>query len=134
MKKGLIKKFRENYSKHGQINIPGRDKDDKPIEKQTDWVWFDRETIEEALKKADADGKVGGLKMYFGQYNKETIAMIPADRPKREDYIGRISLVLVPTNKTDGGLQEIGDAIGSDDSDEEEEDGWNGGKLCPPNC
>lgn len=134
MKKGLLKKFRAYYSKHGQINIPGRDKDDKPIEKQTDWVWFDRETIEEALKKADADGKIGGLKMYFGQYNKETIAMIPADRPKREDYIGRISLVLIPTNKTEGGLQEIGDAIDSDDSDEEEEDAFNGGKTCPPDC
>ncbi|WP_157466048.1 hypothetical protein [Belliella baltica] len=51
-----------------------------------------------------------------------------------KDYIGRVSLVLVPTNKTEGGLQEIGDAIDSDDSDEEEDDGWNGGRMCPPDC
>jgi hypothetical protein len=134
MKRGLIKKFRAYYSKHGQINIPGRDKDDKPIEKQTDWVWFDRETIEAALAKADADGKVGGLKMYFGQYTKETIPMIPADRPEREEYIGRISLVLVPADMTKEGPKDIGDAFDSDDSDEEEEDAFNGGRICPPEC
>ena len=44
------------------------------------------------------------------------------------------ALVLVPTNKTKNGLQEIGDAINSNDSEEEEEDGWNAGKLCPPAC
>lgn len=93
MKKGLIKKFRENYAKNGKINKPGIGADGKPIKEQTNWVWFDRETIEAALAKADADGKTGGLKMFFGQYDEETISMIPADRPKREDYIGRISLV-----------------------------------------
>lgn len=134
MKKGLIKKFRENYAKNGKINKPGMGADGKPIMEQTNWVWFDRETIEAALAKADADGKTGGLKMFFGQYDKETISMIPADRPEREEYIGRISLVLVPTNKTENGLQEIGNAIDSDDSDEEEEDGFNGGKICPPDC
>lgn len=72
--------------------------------------------------------------MFFGQYDEETISMIPADRPKREDYIGRISLVLVPTNKTEDGLQEIGNAKDSKDSEEEEVDGVNGGLLCPPDC
>ncbi|SIS51924.1 hypothetical protein [Belliella pelovolcani] len=134
MKKGLIKKFRAYYSKHGQIHIPGRDKDNNPIEKQTDWVWFDRETIEEALKKADADGKIGGLKMYIGQYDKETISMLPKERPEKEEYIGRISLVLVPADMTKAGPKDIGGASDSDDSDEEEEDAWNGGRICPPYC
>ncbi|GAB2625556.1 hypothetical protein [Belliella aquatica] len=132
MKKGLIKKFRENYAKNGKINKPGIGADGKPIKEQTNWVWFNRETIEAALAKADADGKTGGLKMFFGQYDKETISMIPADRPKREDYIGRISLVLVPTNLTEEGLQEVNHV--QEPTSDEDDDGWNGGMLCPPEC
>ncbi|MFD2034130.1 hypothetical protein ACFSKL_04970 [Belliella marina] len=135
MNREELKKFREYYRKHGKINKPGLDFRGEPIKEQTDWVWFDRETIENALKDADPDGKIGGLKMYFGQYDKETIRMIPEDREKKEAYIGRISLVLKPCNMTGEGLEEVKscDENGDDDDDD---DGlsWNGGRICPPNC
>ncbi|MCH7398539.1 hypothetical protein MM236_11085 [Belliella sp. DSM 107340] len=138
MNRKELKKFREYYRTHGKINKPGEDLRGEQIKEQTDWVWFDRETIENALKDADKDGKVGGLKMYFGQYDEETIEMIPEDRPKREAYIGRISLVLKPCNLTEDGLIDVklktDSPLSENDEDEEDEDGWNGGRICPPDC
>ncbi|MCH7411809.1 hypothetical protein MM239_20650 [Belliella sp. DSM 111904] len=131
MKKATLKKFRAYYRKHGKINNPGLDSHGKPIKEQTDWVWFDRETIEAALAHADRHGKVGGLKMYFGQYDKETINSLPKDCDKKEAYIGRISLVLVPANKTKEGLNDI---LLSEVSGPIDEGGWNGGAMCPPDC
>ncbi|MFN3801366.1 hypothetical protein [Belliella pelovolcani] len=39
---------------------------------------------------------------------------------------------MVPTNKSENGLQEIGDDLDSEEEEEEEEDGWNAGQL--PAC
>ncbi|MCH7402522.1 hypothetical protein ACFOUP_17585 [Belliella kenyensis] len=126
MKKVTFKKFRAYYRKHGKINNPGINSHGKSINEQTNWVWFDRETIEAALAHADPRGKVGGLKMYFGQYDEETINCLPKDCKKKEAYIGRISLVLVPANKVEKGLEEV--------KFSEEDGGWNGGVICPPDC
>ncbi|MCH7415733.1 hypothetical protein MM213_19690 [Belliella sp. R4-6] len=137
MNRKQLKQFRGSYHAHGKINKPGEDFRGEQIKEQTDWVWFDRETIENALKDADKDGKVGGLKMYFGQYDKETIEMIEENREKREAYIGRISLVLKPCNLTEDGLQDVSSSPltkHTEIEDDDLEEGWNGGRICPPNC
>ena len=128
--------FRKAYDKSVKKCIKGKDKNGRDIEEQSNWVWFDRAVIEELL--AMTDPQSGGIKMYFGQYDENNIGMLPEDRKYREEYIGRISLALAASNKTEVGFEDI--AL----PDTNKEEGLfpsrsgggieNGGSLCPPDC
>ncbi|MFC0262509.1 hypothetical protein [Fontibacter flavus] len=129
MKPEEFRKFIEAYNKHGKKSKKARGQNGKDIEDQTDWVWFDRKTLQELIDMTDAEK--GGIKMYFGQYDKDTLSMIPEGRAKREEYIGRISLVLAPCNKTETDFEDVSLMKSSSDDDSNLK---NGGYLCPPGC
>lgn len=128
MDRKQLELFRKAYDNSVKKCIKGKDKNGKDIEEQSNWVFFDRATLEKLLSMTDP--KTGGIKMYFGQYDKENLDIIPLDRPLREDYIGRISLALAASNRTEQGMEDIYLA------NSVEEDGGleNGGNLCPPQC
>ena len=134
MTKEQLEAFRLAYAKSVKKCIKGKDKNGKDIEEQSDWVFFDRKLIQDLLDMCDP--KIGGLKMYFGQYDKENLDILPNDRKDREDYIGRISIAIAAANKTESGIFDLSTesknstdlAIDSGSSSR------NGGILCPPNC
>lgn len=125
MTKDQLQQFIAAYAQAAKKSQKALDKNGHEIEEQSDWVWFDRNTIESLLSKTDP--KRGGLKIYFGQYNQDNIALLSEDRANREDYIGRVSLALVAANQGPKGIEELG---GQDESGSIA----NGGGLCPPDC
>ncbi|MFO7826642.1 MAG: hypothetical protein R6V72_22100 [Cyclobacterium sp.] len=84
---------------------------------QTRSVWFDRHTIEKLL--AQTDPKTGGVKIYLGMYDKETLSE-REDQERGEAYIGKLTLVLTASNENEDPNQETMIV--------------NGGKVCPPDC
>ncbi|AKP50772.1 hypothetical protein [Cyclobacterium amurskyense] len=111
----LFRQLRENYEKfifNAEKGING----DKAKE-QTRSIFFDRKTIEELLAKTD--DKEGGLKIYLGMYDKETVK-VRGEKEDTEDYIGKLTLILAASN----------------DNSSTTDDSWirNGGKICPPDC
>ncbi|MFC3879590.1 molecular chaperone DnaK [Algoriphagus namhaensis] len=97
----------------------GREKDD-----QTDWIFFDRETLESLLAEADKDPKVGGIQFYFTEYTKETAQKYYPKNPDK--YEGQLNLVLKAGNLREG----VVEATDTDDGG----DYQNRGKVCPPDC
>ncbi len=78
-------------------------------------VWFSVDQIlamAEKLKESKADG----LRIYFAKYTEA------ASKESTEDYNGRNTVLLVPTNSVDGDHE--------DDTDQIE----NRGRLCPDMC
>ncbi|PWS32079.1 hypothetical protein [Pedobacter paludis] len=91
-----------------------------PAEAYTKAVWFPLEQIERiynSLKERNSDG----LRVYFGQYTKEAAAGLP------DYYIGRNTVIFVPTTKAKG----YGDPIHDDDLGTDPE---NKGEICPQAC
>ena len=128
MDRKQLELFRKAYDNSVKKCIKGKDQNGKDIEEQTNWVFFERATLEKLL--AMTDPKTGGIKMYFGQYDQENLGMIPLDRPLREDYIGRMSVALSASNRTAQGIEDIY----LSDSSAEDQGLENGGKICPPEC
>mgnify|MGYP003137626733 CR=1 FL=1 len=111
----LFKQLRENYEKFiakAEKAINGEKAKD-----QTRSIFFDRKTIEELLAKTDK--KEGGLKIYLGMYDEETVK-VRGEKESSDDYIGRLTLILEASN----------------DNSSTTDGSWiiNGGKICPPNC
>lgn len=129
MKPEEFRKFIEAYNRQGKKSKKAKDHNGNEIEDQTDWVWFDRKTLQELIDMTDS--KNGGIKIYFGQYDEETLSLVPKERSKREDYIGRISLALAPCNKTETDFEDVSLMKSSSDDDSNLR---NGGHLCPPGC
>ena len=134
MTREQLEQFRRAYDKSVKKCVKGKNKNGKDIAEQSDWVFFDRELIQTLLDMTDP--KTGGLKMYFGQYDKENLDILPKDRKDREDYIGRMSIAIAAANRTEGGIidvaEESKDSIISARSSNSST--RNGGMLCPPNC
>lgn len=84
---------------------------------QTRSVWFDRHTIEELLKQTDP--KRGGIKVFFGKYDEETLSESNTSANKKE-LDGKLTVILAASN---------------DNNDPEVESMVvNAGKVCPPDC
>lgn len=125
-----LKKFVSPYRATIQVGEPGRNGQGAVIKDQSQWVFFNRGTIEKLLRMTDA--QKGGIKIYFGQYDRENIDLVPQDRSDREEYIGRISVALSAANNEKDGiydlfLQSDGQRRGGDSIE-------NGGVICPPFC
>jgi hypothetical protein len=129
-----LEAFRSAYDKSVRKCKKGKDKKGKKIEEQTEWIWFDRNTLMDLLKHADE--KTGGIKMYIGQYDKKNIKILPDSFPDKENYIGRISLALTPANKTDAGIIDVTSSSVEvlRASSEESNLIRNAGSICPPFC
>ena len=134
MTKEQLEAFRLAYAKSVKKCIKGKNKNGKDIEEQSDWVFFDRKLIQDLLDMCDP--KIGGLKMYFGQYDKENLDILPNDRKDREDYIGRISIAIAAANKTESGIFDLSTESknSTDLSLNSGASTRNGGQLCPPDC
>jgi hypothetical protein len=122
MDKRQFKSFLSAYRESVQKGEKAKGEDGQPIQRETDWIYFDRETLENLLKKADPN--TGGIKMYLGVYTKENLDILPKDREDRDKYIGMLSLALTPANRTKEGIMDV----------QEEEIYENGGTICPPFC
>ena len=90
---------------------------------QTDWIFFDRETLEGLLAKADKDPKVGGIQFYFTEYTEETAKK--AYPNEGAAYCGQMTLVMRAANLISKKV--IGIEL---DGDEYQ----NKGTSCPYNC
>ncbi|OYX08687.1 MAG: hypothetical protein B7Z16_18980 [Algoriphagus sp. 32-45-6] len=88
------------------------------IDNQTDWIFFDRATLEGIL----ADPNAKGIKFYFTEYTEDVAKKL---HPENSDkYIGRVNLVMAAASD---GLSEIQDSTG-------EPSYYNKGMMCPPQC
>lgn len=125
-----LKNFVSVYNKSVRKGIKGKDKEGKDVEEQTSWAFFDREVIEKLL--AMADPKIGGIKIYFGQYDLGNLNLVPENREDREEYIGRVSLAVSAANKEEDGVFDVFK------NDSGAENGYssiqNGTGICPPYC
>lgn len=125
--------FQSAYNESVRKCLKGKDKNGKDIEEQTEWIWFDRKTLMDLLNNADKE--TGGIKMYLGQYDKNNIEILPKQYPDRESCIGRISLALIPANKTESGIIDVAFSREiSEKSSEQSDLIMNGGTICPPFC
>lgn len=113
--------MQEKYKKEVKKAKPGKNKT-TDITDQTDWIFFDRETLEAILAEADKDPKKGGIKFYLTEYTEETASTIHPEDP--ETYVGRLALVLSPVSVE-------GQEITAADSDVSY---YNKGGSCPPTC
>lgn len=114
-------KMQDKYKKEVKKGKPGKNKT-TDITDQTDWVFFDRETLEAILAEADMDPKKGGIKIYITEYTEESAQDIHPEDP--EIYVGRLALVLSPVNSSVLRAS-VTDGDGSY---------YNKGVSCPPTC
>jgi len=115
-----LKKFirlRESYKQHVGRGKSGRDQNGDEVKEQTQSVWFDRRTIQELLDKTDEKG--GGIKIYFGEYDKETASEVPNIKDPN-DLVGKLTVILGASNYNE--------------DPEDEALLRNGGRICPPDC
>lgn len=113
--------MKAKYDKEVKKGKPAKDKENKDKDDQTNWIFFDRETLEGLLAKADQDPEVGGIQFYFTEYTEETAKKFYPDEV--EAYTGQITLVMRAA-KLKGGKLELG----------EDDDYVNHGQICPPLC
>lgn len=113
-----FEQMKEKYNIEIKSGKPGKGKNGD-IDNQTNWIFFDRETLEKVLSQADADPKKGGIKFYITEYTKEVAEKY---HPNDSDaYEGRLTLVFEAANQ-DTLEQESGANL------------ENIGTLCPPRC
>lgn len=116
-----FEEMQKKYDQEVKKGQPGKG-ESKEVTDQTNWIIFDRETIEEVLSQTDKDPKKGGIKIYFTEYTEETAKQI---HPKDwKEYVGRMTLVLSPvaSNEKSLSLQDDGGNY------------YNKGQQCPPRC
>lgn len=114
--------MRKKYDKEVKQGKPAKDKKGKDKTDQTNWIFFDRETLERLLSKADPDPKKGGIQFYFTEYTEDVAKKYhPNDVDK---LTGAITLVMRPANLENELLS----------ATLEEDDYENYGKICPPYC
>lgn len=135
-----LEAFRNAYQKAAKKSIKAKNKDGRDINEQSDWVYFDCKTIQKLLDMTDPDR--GGVKIYFGQYDKKNVEMLPEDMRKKHDFVGRVSLALAACNKTETEYVDIYSAANEIQdtsnmmlrSSRDGESPVNAGSVCPPIC
>lgn len=110
--------MKAKYDKEVKKGKPGKSIKGE-VTDQTDWIFFDRESLERILAQADPDPKKGGIKFYITEYTKEVAEKYyPNDS---ESYEGRLTLVFEAAHADSLEIQ-----VGSDLE--------NIGTSCPPRC
>jgi hypothetical protein len=116
--------MKTKYDKEVKKGKSAKGKNGKDKIDQTNWIFFDRETLERLLAKADKDPKVGGIQFYFTEYTEEVASKYyPNDVDK---VTGALTLVMRPAN-----LQEGQDSVKILETGDDFE---NRGTMCPPFC
>jgi hypothetical protein len=116
--------MQEKYKKEVKKGGSGKNRKGK-VTDQTEWIFFDRETLEGILEKADKDPKKGGIKFFIGQYSEEIAEKFYPEEP--ENYAGMLTLVMAPANLEKNQVIETS-SLGEEDSYA------NRGMQCPPRC
>ena len=120
--------MQDKYKKEVKKGEPGKNQKGD-VTDQTDWIFFDRETLERVLDKADRDPKKGGIKFYLGEY---TAAIAEKYHPTEvEKYEGGLTLVLAAANVENDAVIDVIDQFLSRDGGGTFE---NDGRKCPPHC
>lgn len=120
--KADFESMKKKYDKEVKKGKPAKDKKNKDKDNQTDWIFFDRETLEGLLAKSDKDPKKGGIQFYITEYSEDVAEKY---YPEEADQItGSLTLVMRSANLEDGSLKLA--------SSEDEYD--NLGTMCPPFC
>jgi hypothetical protein len=134
-----LETFRKAYQKAAKKSIKGKNGKGQEIDEQSDWVWFDRDTIQKLLDMTDP--AKGGIKIYFGQYDKKNVVLLPEEMRKKYDFVGRVSLALMACNKTETAYEDISTSINEIQKDSNlmfmsrgGESPVNAGDVCPPIC
>lgn len=115
-----LKKFNRmcnRYGKHIGRGKSCKDCNGQKITNQSQAIWFDRKSIQELLDKTDE--QTGGIKIYFGEYDEETIGEI-SDVGDPKGMIGKLTVILGASNDNEDPIEEA--ML------------MNGGKICPPHC
>jgi hypothetical protein len=110
--------MKAKYDKEVKKGKPGKSKKGD-VANQTDWIFFDRETLEKVLAQADPDPKKGGIKFYFTEYSQEVAEKYHPN--ESESYEGRLTLVFEAAH-----ADQLSTVSGSSME--------NIGKSCPPKC
>ena len=113
-----FEQMKQKYSQEVGAGNPGTSEQGE-VKNQTQWVFFDRESLERILAQADPDPKKGGIKFHLTEYTKEV-----AEKYHPEDsasYVGRITLVFEAADR-DNLQREAGNDL------------ENIAELCPPYC
>jgi hypothetical protein len=114
--------MKAKYDKEVKKGKPGKNKKGD-ISDQTDWIFFDRETLERLLAKADKDPKKGGIQFYMTEYTEEVAAKYHPNEV--EKLTGALTLVMRPANIENELISAV--LAGGDDYE-------NIGTMCPPFC
>jgi hypothetical protein len=116
--KADFEQMKAKYDQEVKKGKPGKGKKGD-IDNQTDWIVFDRKTLEEIL----SDPNAAGIKFYITEYTEEVAKAYYPENP--DEYVGRLNLVI--TASSDGGQNEIEDSTGTATY-------YNRAKMCPPYC
>lgn len=111
------------YKKEVKNGKPGNNKKGE-VTDQTEWLFFDRETIERVLSKADPDPKKGGIQFFLGEYSADTAQKYHPQNP--EKYEGRLTIIMSPATLEGDTVRTLD--VSGDGSLE------NVAKQCPPEC
>lgn len=112
------------YDKEVKKGKPAKDGKNKDKIYQTDWIFFDRETLERLLAKADADPKIGGNQFYITEYTEEVAAKYYPNEV--EQLTGTLTIVMRPANLNQ---DQVSARLGEGDDNY-----VNNGTICPPFC
>ncbi|MFN3998879.1 molecular chaperone DnaK [Algoriphagus sp.] len=110
--------MKAKYDKEVKKGKPGKGKKGD-IDNQTDWLFFDRKTLEEIL----ADPKAGGIKFYLTEYTEEVAKKLYPENP--DEYVGRVNIVMTASSES-GKIEILGET--------EEPTYYNKAQICPPYC
>ncbi|MEB2779401.1 molecular chaperone DnaK [Algoriphagus sp. C2-6-M1] len=122
--KSDFESMKAKYDKEIKKGKPAKDKKNKDKIDQTNWIFFNRETLEGLLAKADKDPKKGGVQFYITEYTKEVAEKYHPNYT--EQLTGALTLVMRPANVVN---ELVSGVVGGEGGDYE-----NNGRICPPFC
>lgn len=133
----FVKKTNNEIEDEEAMRIICEMKADPGSSGKTKAVWFSRELVEEMYEYLKANGN-DGVRVYMGKYpHKDPYKEIPSRGNKKNDYRGKHTLVIIPTNKISD-TESADDLVWKDCKDLEKElpadflKAYNHGELCPP--
>ncbi|MBN7810039.1 molecular chaperone DnaK [Algoriphagus sp. H41] len=111
-----FEKMRAKYAREIGSGKPATNKKGK-IKKQTDWIFFDRKSLEAIL--AETDPEKGGIRFYFTEYTSRTAKKY---HPKQGELYNGLMTLVYEAASCEALAEEPG------------EDFENVGHSCPPTC
>ncbi len=119
-----FEEMRAKYDAEVRQGKPAQTKDGDKTN-QTNWLFFDRETLERLLKQADSDPKKGGVQIFLTEYTEEVAKKYYPE--SYESIVGSLTLVLCAANIDENALTRVASEAGEVNYE-------NNGQMCPPRC